>query len=43
MIAVFALATVASGLIAWRFIFPVPALFSSALLIVLLAAYLVAH
>ena len=43
MIAVFGLATVASGLIAWRFIFPVPALFSSALLIVLLAAYVVAH
>jgi len=43
MIAVFDLTTVASGLIAWRFIFPVPALFSSALLIVLLAAYLVAH
>ena len=43
MIAVFALATVASGLIAWRFIFPVPALFSSALVIVLAAAYVVAR
>ena len=39
MIAVFALATLASGLIAWRFIFPVPALFSAALAIVLAAAY----
>ena len=43
MIAVFALATLAAGVIAWRFIFPIPALFSSALLIVLLAAYVVAH
>jgi hypothetical protein len=40
MIAVFALATLASGVIAWRFIFPVPALFASVLLIVLLAAYI---
>jgi hypothetical protein len=39
MIAVFALATLASGTIAWLFIFPVPALFSAALLIVLVAAY----
>ena len=43
MIAVFGLATLATGVIAWRFIFPIPALFSSALLIVLLAAYVVAH
>jgi len=43
MIAVFSLATLATGVIAWRFIFPIPALFSSALLIVLLAAYVVAH
>lgn len=33
MIALIALATVASGVIAWRFIFPVPALFSTALVI----------
>jgi hypothetical protein len=43
MIAVFGLATLATGVIAWRFIFPIPALFSSALLVVLLAAYVVAH
>jgi hypothetical protein len=43
MIAVFALATLASGVIAWRFIFPVPALFSAALVIVLVAAYSVAR
>jgi hypothetical protein len=43
MIAVFGLATLATGVIAWRFIFPIPALFSSALLIVLSAAYIVAH
>jgi hypothetical protein len=42
MIAVFALATLASGVIAWRFIFLVPALFSGALLITLIAAYIVA-
>jgi hypothetical protein len=40
IIAAFALATLASGLIAWLFIFPVPALFSGVLLIVLVAAYL---
>jgi hypothetical protein len=40
MIAAFAVATLAGGIIAWRFIFPVPALFSAALLIVLVAAYL---
>ena len=43
MIVVIALATVASGVIAWRFIFPVPALFSSALVITLAAAYVVAR
>jgi hypothetical protein len=42
MIVVFALATLASGVIAWRFIFPVPALFSVALLIVLAVAYVAA-
>src|ERR1700722_11011979 len=40
MIAAFALATLAGGVIAWLFIFPVPALFSGALLIVLIAAYM---
>jgi len=43
MIAVIALATVASGVIAWRFIFPVPALFSSVLLIPLAGAFVVAR
>jgi hypothetical protein len=43
MIAVIALATLASGVIAWRFIFPVPALFSLALVIPLGAAYVVAR
>jgi hypothetical protein len=43
MIAVFAVATLASGVIAWRFIFPVPALFSGALAVVLAAAYLAAR
>jgi hypothetical protein len=43
MIAVIALAAVAGGVIAWRFIFPVPALFSSALVIALAAAYVVAR
>ena len=42
MIAVNALATLASGVIAWRFIFPLPALFAGALTIVLAAAYFVA-
>jgi hypothetical protein len=39
MIAMFALAALASGIIAWRFIFPVPAIFSGVLLIVLAAAF----
>ena len=40
LIAVIALATVASGVIAWRFIFPIPALFSAVLAIVLGLAYI---
>jgi hypothetical protein len=43
MIAVIAVATIASGVIAWRFIFLLPALFSSALVIALAAAYVLAH
>jgi hypothetical protein len=43
MIAAFALAALANGVIAWRFIFPVPALFSGALFIALVAAYVVAR
>src|SRR4029453_1493134 len=43
MIVVFLLATLAGAVIAWRFIFPVPALFSSALVIVLAAAYAMAR
>ena len=43
MIAVFAVATLATGLIGWRFIFPVPALFSGVLLVTLVAAYIVAR
>jgi hypothetical protein len=43
MIAMFALAALASGIIAWRFIFPVPALFSGVLLIVLAAAFVIAR
>ena len=39
MIAAFALATLASGIIAWRLILPVPALFSALLLLALVAAY----
>jgi hypothetical protein len=42
LIAVFALANLASGVIAWRFIFPIPAVFSGVLVLVLLAAYAVA-
>jgi hypothetical protein len=41
-IAIFSLATLASGVIAWLFILPLPALFSGALLIVLIAAYFAA-
>lgn len=43
MIGVVALATLASGVIGWRFIFPLPALFSGVLFIALVAAYVVAH
>src|SRR5262249_23356283 len=43
MIAVIALATVASGVIAWRLIFPVPALFSGVLVFALGLAYLTAR
>jgi hypothetical protein len=39
MVAMFAVASLASSVIAWRFIFPVPALFSAVLLIILVAAY----
>jgi hypothetical protein len=39
MIGVFVLATLAGGVIAWRFILPVPAVFSGVLAIVLAAAY----
>jgi hypothetical protein len=42
-IAVIALATVASGVIAWRFIFPVPAVFSGVLAIALALAYVAAR
>jgi hypothetical protein len=42
MIAMFALAALAGGIIAWHFILPLPALFSGVLLIVLLAAYMAA-
>lgn len=43
MIAVFVCAQLASGIIAWRFIFPVPALFSVLLLAPLVAAFVVAR
>ncbi len=43
MIAAFILAIAASGVIAWRFIFPIPALFSLALLVPLIWAYAVAR
>jgi hypothetical protein len=43
MIAVIALATVASGVIAWRFIFPVPAVFSGVLALALAFAYVAAR
>jgi hypothetical protein len=39
LIATFMLATLASGIIAWEFIFPVPALFCAVLLVVLAGAY----
>ncbi len=43
MIAVFALAQLASGIIAWRFIFPMPAMFCFVLVAVLVAAFMVAR
>lgn len=43
MVAAVALATVASGLIAWRFLFPVPALFCVTLFVPLAAAYFAAE
>jgi len=43
IIAVIAVATATSGVIAWRFILPVPALFSVALLIPLVLAYVSAR
>jgi len=39
MIVVFALATAVGGIIAWRYIFPVPALFSLALVVTLMLAW----
>jgi hypothetical protein len=42
MIAVIGLATAVLGIIAWRFIFPVPAIFSLALVATLSVAYVVA-
>ena len=43
MIAAFALAQLASGIITWCFIFPLPALFSAVLLVVLVAAFVMAR
>jgi len=43
LIAVIGLATVGSGIIAWRFIFPVPALFSAVLAIALGLAFVTAR
>jgi hypothetical protein len=43
MIAAFALATLATGLLAWRFLFPLPALFSGALFVTLAGAFVVAR
>ena len=42
MIVMFALAVLANGVIAWLFLFLLPVLFSSVLLVVLVAAYAVA-
>jgi hypothetical protein len=42
MIAVIGLATAALGVIAWRFIFPVPAIFSLVLVVTLAVAYVTA-
>jgi hypothetical protein len=43
MIAVIALATIACGVIAWRFILPVPAVFSGVLALALAFAYVAAR
>jgi hypothetical protein len=43
IIAVIALATIATGVIAWRFIFPMPALFCAVLLASLVVAFVVAR
>jgi hypothetical protein len=43
MLAAFVLATAGAGLVAWRFIFPLPAAFSLVLTAVLVAAYVVAR
>lgn len=43
LIAAFAVAVALGGLIAWRYIFPVPALFSLALLVPLIMAFIAAH
>jgi hypothetical protein len=43
LIAVFALATAVSGIIAWRLIFPLPALFSAVLAACLMVAFFVAR
>ncbi len=42
LVGMFAAATLASGVIAWRFIFPVPALFTTALFIPLAVAFVAA-
>ena len=42
IIGVFALAAIATGIIAWRFILPVPALFSFVLALTLVVAYILA-
>lgn len=43
MIAAFAIANLATAFVAWRFLFPVPAFFSAALFVLLVAAYLIAR
>ena len=42
MIVAFVLATIGTGVIAWRFIFPIPALFSIAVVVALVIAYVAA-
>lgn len=43
MIAAFVAATALGGVIAWRYIFPVPALFSAVLCAALIVAFITAH